>query len=108
MKEKAKSILSQIKSKQGNKLGAFWNTVITLIIVYALIKWGIPLVSRKITGLPFPLSVPGTLMLFYMALVIFAPLHLHLLLRRKNKGISRFQSKNCSSANMAQRRGQQF
>ncbi|MBI3755807.1 MAG: cytochrome c [Deltaproteobacteria bacterium] len=54
------------------KLGQFWNAVIALVIVYALIKWGIPLVSRNITGLPFPLSVPGTLMLFYMALTLIA------------------------------------
>ena len=54
------------------KLGQFWSTVITLIVVYGLVKWVVPLVSRKITGLPFPLSVPGTLMLFYMALTLAA------------------------------------
>ena len=54
------------------KLGQFWSTVITLIIVYGIVKWVVPLVSRKITGLPFPLSVPGTLMLFYMALTLAA------------------------------------
>ena len=72
MKDKIKSIATQIGSKGGNKLGAFWSTAITLIIIYVIIKWGVPLISRKITGLPFPLSVPGTLMLFYMVLVIFA------------------------------------
>lgn len=56
--------------KQG--LGQFWNAVITLIVVYGIVKWVVPLVSRKITGLPFPLSVPGTLMLFYMALTLAA------------------------------------
>lgn len=54
------------------KLGAFWNAVITLTVVYCLIKWGIPLLSRTVTGLPFPLSVPSTLMLFYMVLTVFA------------------------------------
>lgn len=54
------------------KLGHFWNAVITLIVVYGIVKWVVPLVSRKITGLPFPLSVPGTLMLFYMALTLAA------------------------------------
>ena len=54
------------------KLGQFWSTVITLIVVYGLVKWVVPLVSRKITGLPFPLSVPGTLMLFYMVLTLAA------------------------------------
>jgi hypothetical protein len=72
MKDKIKSITTQIGIKEGFKLGAFWSTAITLIIIYVIIKWGIPLISRKITGLPFPLSVPGTLMLFYMVLVIFA------------------------------------
>lgn len=57
---------------KGFKLGQFWNTVITLVVVYGLIKWGIPLASRNITGLPFPLSVPGTLMLFYMILTLIA------------------------------------
>lgn len=54
------------------RLNIFWSTVITLIIVYGLIKWAIPLVSRWITGLPFPMSVPGTLMLFYMVLAVAA------------------------------------
>ncbi|MBI5286208.1 MAG: hypothetical protein HY878_01285, partial [Deltaproteobacteria bacterium] len=46
---------------KGFKLGQFWSTVITLVVIYILIKLGIPIVSRWITGLPFPLSVPGTL-----------------------------------------------
>lgn len=57
---------------KGFKLGAFWSAIITLITVYGLIKWGIPLVSRKITGLPFALSVPGTLMLFYLVLTLIS------------------------------------
>lgn len=54
------------------KLGAFGSSAAALAVVYGLIKWGIPFVSRKITGLPFPLSVPGTLMLFYMTLTVIA------------------------------------
>jgi hypothetical protein len=57
---------------KGFKIGQFWSAIITLVIVYGLIKWGIPLISRNITGLPFPLSVPGTLMLFYMVLTLIA------------------------------------
>ena len=45
---------------------------LTLIVTYALIKWGIPAASRSITTLPFPLPVPGTLMLMYMALTVIA------------------------------------
>ncbi|MBI5049169.1 MAG: c-type cytochrome [Deltaproteobacteria bacterium] len=58
--------------KNGTKLGAFWSTIITLIVVYGIIEWIIPLISRKITGLPFPLSVPGTLIIFYIALTLVA------------------------------------
>lgn len=54
------------------KFGAFWSSFITLIGVYGFIKLVIPFVSRKITGLPFPLSVPGTLVLFYMVLTVIA------------------------------------
>lgn len=54
------------------KINRFWSIIITLLVVYSLIKWGIPAVSRQITGLPFPLSVPGTLMFFYMTLTVVA------------------------------------
>jgi hypothetical protein len=46
--------------------------VATLLIVYALVKWGVPAISRQITTLPFPLSVPGTLMFIYMTLTLVA------------------------------------
>src|SRR3990167_10192160 len=62
----------EVLQMKGFKLGQFWNAIITLIVVYGIVKWVVPLVSRKITGLPFPLSVPGTLMLFYMALTLAA------------------------------------
>lgn len=50
------------------KIGRFWSVVITIVVVYMLVKWGIPALSRQITSLPFPLTVPGTLMFIYMAL----------------------------------------
>ncbi len=50
----------------------FWSMVVTLLVVYALVKWGVPAVSREITSLPFPLSVPGTLMFIYMTLTLVA------------------------------------
>jgi mono/diheme cytochrome c family protein len=52
------------------KISRFWSIVLTLLIVYGLIKWGVPMVSRQITNLPFPLPVPGTLMFFYMVLTV--------------------------------------
>jgi len=54
------------------KINQFWTVVITLLVVYSLVRWGIPAVSRQITGLPFPLSVPGTLKFFYMTLTVVA------------------------------------
>ncbi|MCP5082595.1 MAG: hypothetical protein GY948_12990 [Alphaproteobacteria bacterium] len=54
------------------KIGSFLTVVVTLLAVYALVKWGIPAVSREITTLPFPLPVPGTLMFMYMVLTIIA------------------------------------
>ncbi|OGI06927.1 MAG: hypothetical protein A3F80_05895 [Candidatus Melainabacteria bacterium RIFCSPLOWO2_12_FULL_35_11] len=54
------------------RIGQFGSTVITLLIIYLLIKFGIPLASKKITGMDFPLPVPGTLMIFYMVLILIA------------------------------------
>lgn len=54
------------------KVNRFWSTIFTFLIVYALVKWGIPAASRHITALPFPLSVPGTLMFIYMVLTLTA------------------------------------
>ena len=42
------------------RIGQFGSTAITLLIIYLLIKFGIPFASRKITGMDFPLPVPGT------------------------------------------------
>lgn len=50
----------------------FWHIVFTLVIIYGVVRWGIPAASRYITEMPFPLPVPGTLMLFYMTLTLVA------------------------------------
>ena len=54
------------------KIGRFWSVVLTLLVIYALIKWGIPSASREITALPFPLPVPGTLTFMFMVLTVVA------------------------------------
>lgn len=54
------------------RIGSFGIVVIVLAVVYSLIKWGIPAISRQITTQPFPLPVPGTLMFFYMTLTVIA------------------------------------
>ena len=54
------------------RIGVFWSVVLTFAIVFALVKWGIPAVSREVTTLPFPLPVPGTLMFIYMVLTAIA------------------------------------
>ena len=54
------------------KVGRFGSVVLTLLIVYVIVKWLIPAVSRQITGLPFPLTVPGTLVFIYMLLTVLA------------------------------------
>ena len=69
------------------KIGGFLSVVLTLAVVYALVKWGIPAVSREVTTLPFPLPVPGTLMFFYMVLTIVA---LFLYVTFSEEGLSDF------------------
>ena len=54
------------------KIGRFWSVVVTLLVVYALIKWGVPAASREITSLPFPMPVPGTLIFIFMVLTVVA------------------------------------
>jgi hypothetical protein len=54
------------------RIGRFWSVVLTLLVVYALIKWGVPAASRMITALPFPMPVPGTLMFIFMVLTVIA------------------------------------
>ena len=57
---------------KGPRINLFWSVVLTLLLVLLLIKWIIPAVSRQITGLPFPLTVPGTLVFMYMTLTVIA------------------------------------
>ena len=54
------------------KPGRFAAVVWTLLIVYGVVKWLIPALSRQITDLPFPLTVPGTLVFIYMLLTVVA------------------------------------
>lgn len=58
------------KSKGKFRINRFWSVALTLVVIYALVKWGIPAASREITGLPFPLPVPGTLIFMYMVLTL--------------------------------------
>ncbi len=71
--------------KQG--FGSLLTVAITLFAVYALAKWGIPAFSRQVTTLPFPLPVPGTLMLFYMTLAVIA---LFLMVTFSDEGLNAF------------------
>jgi mono/diheme cytochrome c family protein len=54
------------------RIGSFLSVVVTLALVYALIKWGVPALPREVTTLPFPLPVPGALMFIYMVLTLIA------------------------------------
>ena len=69
------------------RIGTFLSVVLTLLVVYALVKWGIPALSREVTSLPFPLPVPGTLMFFYMMLTIIA---LFLIVTFSDEGLNDF------------------
>jgi hypothetical protein len=54
------------------KIGRFWSVILTFLVIYAALKWGVPAASREITGLPFPMPVPGSLMFFFMVLTVIA------------------------------------
>ncbi|MBI3916482.1 MAG: c-type cytochrome [Betaproteobacteria bacterium] len=54
------------------RVNRFWSTVGAFVVIYALVKWGIPAASREVTGLPFPLPVPGALVFIYMTLAVVA------------------------------------
>lgn len=71
------------------KIDRFWTVVLTLVITYALVKWGIPAMSRNITGMPFPLPVPATLMFFYMTLTIVA---LYLMVTYSDEALDEFMA----------------
>lgn len=53
-------------------LNQFWAVMLTIVAVLILVEWIIPAVSREITGLPFPLTVPRALMVIYMVLTLIA------------------------------------
>jgi mono/diheme cytochrome c family protein len=69
------------------RIGTFLQVIISLALVYSLVKWGIPAISRQVTSLPFPLPVPGTLMFFYMTLTIIA---LFLMVTFSDEGLADF------------------
>ena len=69
------------------RIGTFASAVITLGVVYGLVKWGIPAVSREVTTLPFPLPVPGALMFIYMMMALMA---LFLLITFSDEGLEDF------------------
>lgn len=54
------------------RINRFWTTVAALVAIYAIVKWGIPAASRQLTGMPFPLPVPGALVFIYMTLAVVA------------------------------------
>jgi len=54
------------------RINRFWSVLIILVVVYAIVKWLIPAVSRWMTDLPFPLTVPGELIKIYMILAVVA------------------------------------
>jgi hypothetical protein len=54
------------------KINPFWAVVITVGIILFLVEWIIPAVSRQVTGLPFPLTVPRALLFIYMVLTLVA------------------------------------
>jgi mono/diheme cytochrome c family protein len=54
-------------------INRFWSIALTLVIIYGLVKWGIPWVSRLVTGMEdLVLPVPGALIFIYMVLTIVA------------------------------------
>ena len=55
------------------KINRFWSIALTLVIIYGLVKWGIPWLSRMVTGMEdLVLPVPGALIFIYMVLTIVA------------------------------------
>jgi mono/diheme cytochrome c family protein len=50
----------------------FWMAIVTILAVLVFVEWIVPAASRGITGLPFPLTVPRTLLLIYMVLTLIA------------------------------------
>jgi hypothetical protein len=55
-----------------SRLNSFWTVVLSVVVIYLIVKFGIPAVAREVTGLPFPLPVPGALIFIYMVLTLIA------------------------------------
>ncbi|MEE9611174.1 MAG: cytochrome c [Desulfatiglandales bacterium] len=56
------------KTKTRFKIPLFWSTVISVLLVYILLKWGLAYFSMLVTGSERPLPVPGALMVMFMGL----------------------------------------
>jgi mono/diheme cytochrome c family protein len=52
------------------KIPLFWSTVITVVVVYVFLKWGFPYFSMLIIGSEYPMPIPGSLMVMFMALTL--------------------------------------
>ncbi len=66
------SAVRRLKGALALKRSFFWAICVSLAVIYGIVKWIIPFASRRLTGMPFQLPVPGTLMLFYMSLAVAA------------------------------------
>lgn len=56
------------------RLNLFWTVVVTLVVTYLLLQFGVPIVSMLIAGRSAPLPVPGALMAIYVALIVIGVL----------------------------------
>lgn len=56
--------------KMKRRISLFWYAVVTLAIIYAIVKFAIPIVSMWITHRPYPLIVPTALTVIYMLLAV--------------------------------------
>ena len=71
-----------------SKVGFFWSSVLFLAVIFGIVKWIIPMASRKITGfVEFTLPVPGTLIFIYMTLALIT---LFLYITFSDEGLDEF------------------
>ncbi|MFQ5854850.1 MAG: c-type cytochrome [Anaerolineae bacterium] len=52
------------------RVSLFWTTVLLLIVVYLLLRFGVAYLSQAILGAENPLPVPGTLLAIYLILIV--------------------------------------
>ena len=64
--------MSEKQNTEAAGLNRFWAVVITIAAVLVFVELIIPAVSRQITGLPFPLTVPRALVFIYLVLTLIA------------------------------------